>query len=212
MKFTYLDPNNFHTAEVMQHPYPYAVINQCIVSEKLTEVCRDFPVLPQGGSFPLSQVQCQGEFAGLIRELASAEFRTIIAKKFALDLSHKPPVITLRGYSRENRDGRVHTDSKTKIITILIYFNQTWDVPGGRLRILNSNNLEDYKVEIAPLAGTCLIFKVTDNCWHGHPPFEGVRHSIQLNYVANDAAADQHLLRHRVSAQFKKIRKLFSSN
>ena len=82
-------------------------------------------------------------------------------------------VITLRGLSRA-KDGRIHTDSKSKMATILIYFNEPWQDKDGRLRILRSENLEDFVSEVAPNAGTMIAFKVTDNCWHGYTAYEGM--------------------------------------
>lgn len=202
--FAYLDLEKIRQAPLLQEPYPFAIIENCIHREKLTEVCQDFPALTKGGSFPLSHVSCVGGFAKFVEELASEDFRSCLAEKFNMDLADKPRVITVRGYSR-TREGQVHTDSKSKLITALFYFNSTWSFPGGRLRVLNSNNIEDTKAEVAPLAGNCLIFKVTDNCWHGHLPYIGLRRSIQFNFVTNDAAAESHLLRHRVSAKLKNL-------
>jgi len=54
-----------------------------------------------------------------------------------------------------------------------------------------------------------VIFKVTDNCWHGHTPLEGKRLSIQLNYLIGDSAKNKHQFFHRLSA---KIKNLFNSS
>ena len=62
---------------------------------------------------------CFGEFARVIAELEGPDFRRCIAEKFAVDLADRPTLITVRGYSRLERDGRIHTDSKSKLITIL---------------------------------------------------------------------------------------------
>jgi SM-20-related protein len=113
-------------------------------------------------------------------------------------------VITLRGYSRA-KDGRIHTDSKSKMATILIYFNDEWVAETGKLRILRSEDMDDYVAEVAPNAGTMIAFKVTDNCWHGYPAFEGTRQSIQINFVEDDKAATKHGRRHGWTAKLKKL-------
>lgn len=207
-QFNYLAFDQIRNAKIEETPYPYTVIQHSIRAEKVMPVCETFPNIMQRGSFPLSQVSYDGEFANLIKELESPELRACIAEKFKLNLSDKPPMITLRGFATE-RDGHIHTDSKSKVITVLMYFNPTWDSSGGCLRLLNSNVMDDVKTEVPPLAGTCIIFKVTDNCWHGHLPFVGVRRSIQLNYVANESAVSRNLFRHRLSAKLKSIKKLF---
>ena len=40
-------------------------------------------------------------------------------------------MITVRGCCSE-KDGKIHTDSKTKIISLLIYLNSSWGNTGGR--------------------------------------------------------------------------------
>jgi len=41
-------------------------------------------------------------------------------------------MVTVRGQSRAN-DGQIHTNRKTKLITVLIYMNGKWKALGGRL-------------------------------------------------------------------------------
>ena len=82
------------------------------------------------------------------------------------------------------RDGQIHLDSKSKLVTVLIYMNGKWEADGGRLRLLNSpDNLDDMAMEVPPARGTLLAFLNTGNAWHGHKPFEGERRVIQLNWV-----------------------------
>src|SRR5947209_15008717 len=44
----------------------------------------------------------------------------------------RPSMVTVRGRA-QRKDGRIHADSKSKLITVLIYMNATWEAPGGRL-------------------------------------------------------------------------------
>src|SRR3546814_12050926 len=96
-------------------------------------------------------------------------------------------MVTLRGQSRA-KDGAIHTDSKTKLVTALIYLNSAWESDGGRLRMLNGpDDLEDYAAEVPPEAGTLVAFRCTPDAWHGHKPFVGPRRSIQLNWLTEEA-------------------------
>ena len=196
-------------AVVNQQPYPFFVIEQSLVADNVDAIMQDFPAIDEGGSFTLDDLETGPAFDALIEELNGPAFRQLISTKLELDLSILPMIVTLRGYSRE-KDGRVHTDSTSKIATILIYFNEQWTAQGGKLRILNSQNMEDSVAEVVPNAGTMLGFKVTDDCWHGHPPFEGSRRSIQINFVADQAAVKKHHNRHGFTAKLKGIKKLFS--
>ena len=130
--------------------------------------------------------------------------RTILENKFQVDLKDKPVVSTFRGYSRI-KDGKIHSDSKTKIITVLLYLNEKWDESSGLLRMLKEkDNIDNYITEIPASMGSMVAFKVTNNCWHGFIPFEGKRCSIQLNYL-NEEALSKHKIRHKLSSFFKKL-------
>ena len=96
-------------------------------------------------------------------------------------------MITVRGQARA-ADGRIHADSRTKLITVLIYMNESWEAEGGRLRLLRSpDGLDDAVAEVPPAAGTLLAFLNTPHSWHGHSPVSGPRRVIQLNWVTSDA-------------------------
>jgi len=198
-----IDYEALRAAQVGAAPYPHALIPQLLRAEHLAAVVADFPDIRKGGSFNLSDVKCRGAFAALIGEFESDAFRDCLAEKFDLDLADKPVVITLRGYSRAKADGNIHTDSKSKLITVLIYLNPVWAADTGRLRLLKSANIDDAFAEVPPNAGSTVIFKVTENGWHGYLPFEGVRRSIQLNFLTSGASAARHRLLHGFSAIFK---------
>ena len=114
-------------------------------------------------------------------------------------------MITLRGYS-DGRDGRIHTDTATKLITVLIYMNPVWEIEEGRLRLLRGPaDLDDWAAEIPPLAGTMVAFRRSEKSFHGHQPHIGERRSIQLNWVIDRNVVRRELGRHRWSARFKAL-------
>lgn len=190
---------------VKNDPYPHFVIEQALTEAKTSAVIGDFPSIDQGGSFNLEDVSAGPNFDALIAEIESDEFRAVIAEKLDLDLTDRPIMTTLRGYSRA-KDGRIHTDSKTKLATVLIYLNEDWNAPDGRLRVLrNGTDMDNYVAEICPGPGTLFAFKVTDNCWHGYPSHEGPRKSIQVNYLSSDQANRKHRFFHGISARLKKV-------
>src|SRR5205807_10523891 len=104
------------------------------------------------------------------------------------------------------KDGNIHTDAVTKLITVLLYMNPGWEDSGGRLRLLRSpDSIEDVIVEVPPVEGTLLAFRRSDNSYHGHKPFIGPRRVIQLNWVTTRGTARREILRHRFSAWMKKL-------
>jgi hypothetical protein len=115
-------------------------------------------------------------------------------------------MLTVRLATRA-QDGQIHTDSRTKRVTALLYLNPQGPHFGnaeGCLRLLRGPaDLEDFAVEIPPTHGTLLVFPNTPTAYHGHKTHIGPRHSIQLNYMTNDARARAELRRHQLSALVK---------
>jgi hypothetical protein len=110
-------------------------------------------VIEKPGSFPLSTVSIEPNFAKLIDEMNSTEFRSAVEDKFSIDLEGRPTMFTVRGRCRSS-DGKIHTDSETKIITILLYMNPRWENEGGRLRLLrNGTDIENVAAEVSPTIG-----------------------------------------------------------
>lgn len=186
-------------------PYPYFTVQQAIDAEQVADIIKQFPEINDGGSYNIDDVDMRPAFKGLIDSIDTPEFRRIICDKFDVKVMDLPMMITLRGYSRQ-KDGRIHTDSKTKVATILIYLNDEWSADTGKLRVLRSaTDMDDFVEEIAPGPGSLLAFKVTDNCWHGYPSFEGKRQSIQINFLTSQAAGNKHRFFHRLSAKLKSL-------
>ena len=208
MSWQVLNPDALRRAALVAEPFPYMIIDNLIRPEVLADVVASFPHVPKRGSFPPEAVSYSGRFATLIDEMHSVELRDLVGERLGMDLKGRPPMLTVRGRTGP-KDGQIHTDSKSKLVTVLLYLNRGWSAPQGRLRLLyNDHDLARYAAEISPDAGRCLIFKVTPNCWHGHEPFDGERRTIQLNYVTSEEVREREAKRHRFSAFLKG---LFSS-
>lgn len=200
-----LDLNAFRNQPLTESPFPYLVLPDFVTPQGRSAANADFPKIEQPGSFPLDTLSYGPRFAALMDELKTQKVREAFAEKFGLDLSDKPVMITVRGRCSE-RDGSIHTDAVTKIITVLIYLNANWGQEGGKLRLLRSGeDLDDMIAEVPPNDGTLITFKRTDNSWHGHKPFVGERRVIQLNWVTSESVVKREQRRHRVSAFLKRI-------
>ena len=66
---------------------------------------------------------------------------------------------------------------------MLIGFSREWPYERGQLRVLRSNDRDDYAFEFPPEFGNMLMFRVCDHSWHGFLPQKGQRMSVQLCYV-----------------------------
>jgi SM-20-related protein len=205
-----LDLERFRHTPLTSEPFEFLIVPEFVKAEARQAIEKDYPDVGRPGSFPLGEVDYGPAFAKLIEEMRSDEFRNAFEEKFKVDLTHRPDMITVRGRCSE-KDGKIHTDSETKIITILIYMNSAWESSGGRLRLLRSgNNLEDVILEVPPTEGTLLAFRRSNNSWHGHKPFSGLRRVIQFNWVTSEAVVRREQNRHRFSAWMKKFRAAFS--
>lgn len=202
----------FAATPLQRDPFDYVMLPGFLRTERLSEIARDFPAINDGGSFPADSLKCGPAFLQLLEELQGPDVSTAFGEKFGLDLTGRPTMVTLRGQSRA-KDGRVHTDSESKLITALIYLNSGWDADGGRLRLLRDpDNLDDYAAEVPPDAGTLLAFRCSASAYHGHKPFIGQRRSIQLNWMTDGKVLRRELRRHGLSAWTKKLRRLLGGS
>ncbi|MDE2285119.1 MAG: 2OG-Fe(II) oxygenase [Hyphomicrobiales bacterium] len=201
----YLKLDAFRATPLVREPFQHLIVPGFVGPTALAAINADYPKISTTGSFPVDQVSFGPAFQTMLDELEGDEFRAAFEEKFQLDLEGRPTVTTVRGRC-DARDGKIHTDSTSKIITVLLYMNESWENAGGRLRLLRSaDDLNNFIVEVPPVAGTLLAFKRSDNSWHGHEPFAGERRVIQFNWLTSEGNRQIAMLRHHTSAAFKRV-------
>jgi SM-20-related protein len=199
-----LDLDALRGAALQREPFDHLVVPRFISADTVAAVREDFPKDIGPGSYPLSALRFGPAFQRLCATIQGDAMSEALGEKFGLPLADHPTMITVRGQCRPT-DGKIHTDSAGKLVTVLLYINDDWADPGGRLRLLRSpDDIEDFSVEVPPEAGTMLAFRCSENAWHGHKPFEGQRRSLQLNWVRDAGYLRKEQIRHRVSAFFKR--------
>ena len=198
-----LDLEALSAAPLVRDPFTFTVVPNAIRVADAESIRADFPVIADSGLLPVEATSPGQRFRDLIAELRSVEVAKAFSEKFGVNLVGRPQMITVRGRCAA-KDGRIHTDSETKLITVLIYFNDAWEAKGGRLRLLRSpTDLNDMIGEVSPEAGTMIAFRRSHRSYHGHEPYEGVRRYVMVNWMTTDFAAKRELFRHRVSARVK---------
>ncbi|HEX4181694.1 MAG TPA: 2OG-Fe(II) oxygenase [Caulobacteraceae bacterium] len=201
----YLDLEALASAPLVDDPFDHVILPGFVRPEFAPTISRDYPRIDRPGSFALGDLEIGGAVDGLVAELSGSDFRSAIEAKFGVDLSGCATLLTLRGFCGP-RDGRIHTDSKSKLISILLYLNPDWTAEGGRLRLLrNGRDLQDYVAEAPPRFGMLVAFRRCDHSWHGHLPFGGPRRVLQMNWVRSARYANVSELRHRISAAVKRL-------
>jgi hypothetical protein len=198
-----LDLEAVRAAPLTREPFTFALVAHAIPPADAAAIRDDFPAIEDSGLLPVEATHHGPKFAELIEELRGAPFARVLSEKFGVNLVGRPQMITVRGRCAA-KDGRIHTDTETKLITVLIYFNDPWEAKGGRLRLLRSpTDVSDMIGEVSPELGAMVAFRRSDKSYHGHEPYEGVRRYVMVNWMTSDAAARRELFRHRVSARAK---------
>lgn len=202
-----LDLDRLRAQPVVRDPFPFVVASGMLKPGAIKQVSRDFPPIGDGGVYPVSVLPLGPSMRKLVEEISGPEFRKVVEEKFGLELAGNPPMVTLRGRSRE-KDGRIHHDSDDKVVSLLLYLNEEWPHKTGNLRMLRSGeDLESTVAEVPSTAGSLVIFQVTPNGWHGHHRFVGERRVLMLNYMVSEAALSREEKRHRFSAKLKTLRR-----
>ncbi|MBN8874758.1 MAG: 2OG-Fe(II) oxygenase [Rhodospirillales bacterium] len=200
-----LDWEAFARAPLQTEPFPYLVVPGFVPAGLAAAAGAAFPGPDLPGVLPAPATAPDDAFGRVLRALRDPDTTEAFGEKFGLALESDTLMITLRARTRAV-DGRIHTDSETKVVTALLYLNDGWAEAGGQLRLLRGpDDIEDMIAEVPPLAGTLLAFRRTPHSWHGHKPFEGTRKAIMFNWMVDATTARRELRRHAVSASLKHL-------
>lgn len=192
---------------LQSEPYGHVLVEDFVYQQAQGALIRDYPEIGGPGNVEPGDVPHGPAFDVLLAELRSARFKNAISEKLGIDLSNTEATIGMRSCA-EATDGRIHHDHRSKLITLLLYFNESWDSAGGKLRICRSeHDIEDYATEVEPLSGTLIAFHNTPTSWHGHKQHVGVRKMLQLSFRDMSGTVG---LERKVSRLTKPIRRLLN--
>jgi SM-20-related protein len=181
---TMLDLEAFARTPLQTDPCHFLVVPEFVRPDALSDINRDYPAIRTPGSFAPADVEKGPAFAKLLDELRSPELVAAFESKFEVHLTSLPLQVGVRRFT-DPTDGNVHNDSRSKLVTALIYFNKSWDREEGRLRILrDAGDLDSHSVEVEPSRGTLIAFRRSENSFHGFKPCDGERRSIQMYWVS----------------------------
>ena len=181
-----LDLGPLLAAPVRQDPYPWVTAAGCLRPEALPGLRADFPSLPRPGYHPVETFTPHGSFAALLAEIEAGALDAAMTALFGIDFTALPRLVTVRQVSAAH-EGRPHTDSTSKVATLLLYMHGGWASPEGRIRVLRRDSLADPVAEVSPEEGNVFAFLRGDQSWHGHTPFVGERRVLQVAWL-RDAA------------------------
>ncbi len=178
-----LDLGALKRARLQTDPFEFVVVPDFVTPDAIAAANRDFPTIDKPANYGPETLSYGAGFQRLLDALDGEDFAAGLGAKFGLDLTGCPATATVRKYC-EASDGNIHTDHRSKLLTVLVYFNTDWSHDGGSLRMLRSaRDIEDYAVEVLPLAGTLLAFKRSARSYHGHKRFVGERRMLQISWL-----------------------------
>jgi hypothetical protein len=205
-----LDPARLDRPDtvVFHEPFPFMVAHGQLPDEARAELDRDFPAYVSAGFFPYDADDCGPAVNALISDLTSADFASAVGQRLGMpNLGDYPTLVTLCRLLNK-RHGTIHTDSKSKIATALIYLNMRWpDTSDGCLRFLRGIDDIDSILtpELIPLYGEIAVFKRCENSFHGHLPYEGERRVIQVAWLISEDEKVRKTKRGKFARVFKKL-------
>ena len=172
------------------------------------ELAADFPKYAGAGFFPFEARDCGPSVRRLVAELTDPRVASAIGERLGIDgLGRYPTLVTLCR-SLNKRHGTIHTDSKSKVATALLYLNESWpDTHDGCFRFLKRiDDIDDLAApEIRPLYGNLAVFRRADNSFHGHLPYEGERRVIQVAWLTSEDEKLRKTQRGKLSRLFKRL-------
>lgn len=205
-----LDPARFDRPDtlVQREPFPFMIAHGQLPDEARGDLDRGFPRYPSAGFFPWDRADCGSSVNTLIEQLTMPEFAKLLGGKLGIDnLGQYPTLVTLCRLINK-RHGTIHTDSRSKVATALLYLNPHWpDTSDGCLRFLGKIDDIDAMLapELPPLYGEFAVFKRCDNSFHGHLPCEGERRVIQVAWLTSEEEKLRKTKRGKFSRLFKKL-------
>lgn len=102
----------------------------------------------------------------LADDLLSPRYRSAMTKLTGLDLTSLPVEVNVFHYGSGAWLGP-HLDLKDKLVTHVLYFNDTWnESDGGRLQILRSGDMNDVAAVVAPIVGNSVVLVRSERSWH----------------------------------------------
>lgn len=191
---------------VRSEPFAFLIAHDQLPATAAIELERDFPCYDGAGFFPHDAAECGPSINRLVVELIAPDFADAVGARLGVPhLGQYPTLVTLC-HALNRRHGTIHTDSRSKIVTALVYLNESWpDTDAGCLRFLNRiDDIDDVVVpQVRPVYGTLAAFRRADNSFHGHLPWQGERRVIQVAWLRDEEAKRRKTRRGQWTRWFK---------
>lgn len=198
------DPNT----KVYAQPFPFLIAEGQLPTEAAADLDQDFPKYDSAGFFPYSPDDCGPSINAVVEAMTSPAYARALGERLDVAGMDRYPVLVTICRSLNKRHGTIHTDSRSKVASALLYFSPEWQHgSAGSLRFLNRiDSIDDLAAaEVLPVYGALVAFKRADNSFHGHLPFEGERRVIQFAWLTSEEEKLRKTQRGKFSRWLKKL-------
>ena len=169
-------------------PYQWAFINHLFSMEDAALLAESFPrdkfkkvkgydgekgyeymsrsLVHMGAAAPTHPEGLGPAWRALAGDLLSTEYRSTLKLITGLDVTTAPMEVNVIHYGPGAYMGP-HVDLKAKIMTHVLYFNETWEPRhGGCINILRSSNPNDVLTQVLPIIGNSVLLVRSKKSWH----------------------------------------------
>ena len=193
---------------VSQQPFPFLITEGQLPLEAAADLGRDFPRYDSAGFFPYTPQDCGPSINAVVEAMTSPTYARALGQRLGVVDMDRYPVLVTICRSLNKRHGTIHTDSRSKVASALLYLSPDWPHgSAGSLRFLNRiDSIDDLAApEVLPVYGALVAFKRAHNSFHGHLPFEGERRVIQFAWLTSEEEKLRKTQRGKFSRWLKKL-------
>jgi Rps23 Pro-64 3,4-dihydroxylase Tpa1-like proline 4-hydroxylase len=123
-------------------------------------------LIAMGADTIVHESHLSDEWRRLAEDFLSREYRDALSALTGRDLSASPLEVNVFHYGPGASLG-AHADLPDKVVTHVLYFNDSWDPRnGGCLSILRAKDERTVVAEIPPIVGNSVVLVRSDDSWH----------------------------------------------
>jgi SM-20-related protein len=150
------------------------------------------PLIKRGAREPEHTTDLAPVWQRLVEEVRDPAYATALGAMCGRDLGKLELEATLWRYDAGCWLAP-HPDKPEKVVSQVFYFNPAWNPAwGGVLRVLRSSTMDDYAVEVPPIAGSAVVIERSDDSWHAVTAVTSTdvppRQSLQVAFYDPSAA------------------------
>jgi hypothetical protein len=187
-----IDVDRIRKSKLETEPYRWAAIDRLFKRPDADRLARTFPLdhyklvsgyggekdyeyearelIAMGADKVSNAADLSYEWRSLAEDFLSPGYRAALSELTGCDLSAAPLEVNVFHYGPGASLG-AHSDLPDKVVTHVLYFNDSWDPRnGGCLSILSAKDATAVVAEIPPLVGSSAVLVRSDNSWHAVSP------------------------------------------